>query len=137
MKLVGCEAEKIFFWGVYLGLWPTSTTPQQLVCPFGSPPPQVPKAGDNISRGWRHLKPLPLHWGDGGDSCHGVLCPQPHQGRPTGATHVEDGEEHQDGDLEHADLDGDAVPDLDAGRTEGLKGLSTRSLAAPGSSALG
>lgn len=105
--------------------------------PFAPPPPQVPRAGDSISRGRRHLNPLPRHWRDGGDSCHGVLRPQPHQGRTPGATHVEDGEEHQDGDLEHADLDGDAVPDLDAGRTEGLKGLSTRSLAAPGSSAWG
>lgn len=29
-------------------------------------------------------------------------------------THIEDCEEHQDGDLEHADLDSDAVPNLDA-----------------------
>lgn len=136
MKLVGCEAEKVIF-GVFIWVYGQSAQPHSSLCPFESPPPQVPKAGDNVSQGWRHLNTIPLHWGDGGDICHGVLCPQPHQGRPPRATHVEDGEEHQDGDLEHADLDGDAVPNLDAGRTEGLKGLSTRSLAAPRSSALG
>lgn len=35
-------------------------------------------------------------------------------GLSPGATHVEDGEEHQDGDLEHADLHCNAVPNLDA-----------------------
>lgn len=39
-----------------------------------------------------------------------------------GATHVEDSEEHQDGDLEHADLHRDAVPNLDAGEERQLKG---------------
>lgn len=52
------------------------------------------------------------------------------QGCP-GATHVEDGEEHQDGDLEHADLHCDAVPDLDAGEEGQLRSCQASGLWQP------
>ena len=52
--------------------------------------------------------------------CPQLCCGRSPRGCP-GVTHIEDGEEHQDGDLEHADLDGDAVPDLDAGEDTGVQ----------------
>lgn len=57
---------------------------------------------------------------------HGHRVPSPAAGGPPalspGSTHVEDGEEHQDGDLEHADLHRDAVPDLEAGEEGQIRG---------------
>lgn len=47
--------------------------------------------------------------------------PKPAAGAHPGATHIEDGEEHQDGDLEHADLDSDAVPNLNAGEDRRIR----------------
>lgn len=109
--------------------------------PLGPPWPHVPGAGDSITQGRRHLTPLSpalsredMRWWLRPWS---VACPHPHWGRSPrvcpGSTHVEDGEEHQDGDLEHADLDGNAVPNLDAGEDRGTSELArARSPAALG-----
>lgn len=62
------------------------------------------------------------------DTVSPALLQEGPPGLSWGFTHVEDGEEHQDGDLEHADLHRNAVPNLDAGEEGQLRGCQAQGL---------
>lgn len=62
------------------------------------------------------------------DTVSPALLQEGPPGLSWGFTHVEDGEEHQDGDLEHADLHRNAVPNLDAEEERQFRGCQALGL---------